>query len=70
MRLSFEEPQREIMVFLHSRRRRRDAGGADLQDLRRRRRAGHVGESLSAGERHSRHRLQDRRRDRNDRRYG
>ena len=44
--------------------RRHLAGGADLQDLRRRCRPGHDREPLPAGARHPRHRLQDRRRDR------
>ena len=45
------------------------AGGAHLQDLRRRRGAGDVGEPLPAGPRHSRHRLQDRRRHRHASRH-
>ena len=44
--------------------RRHRAGGADLQDLRRRRHPGHDREPLPAGPRHPRHRLQDRRRHR------
>ena len=47
-------------------RRRHGAGGAHLQDLRRRRRPGHVGEPVPPGTRHPRHRLQDRRRHRHE----
>ena len=49
--------------------RRHGAGGADLQDLWRRRHPGHDREPLSAGARHPRHRLQDRRRDRHEARH-
>src|SRR6266478_4587902 len=42
------------------------AGGAYLQDLRRRCRPGHVGKPLPVGPRHPRHRLQDGRRHRHE----
>ena len=42
------------------------AGGADIQDLRRRRRGGHDGEPVPPRSGHPRHRVQDRRRDRDE----
>jgi hypothetical protein len=47
-------------------RRRHGAGGAHLQDLRHRRRAGDEREPLSAGARHPRHRVPHRRHDRRE----
>ena len=49
--------------------RRHGTGGPHLQDLWRRCRPGHDREPLSAGARHPRHRLQDRRRDRHEARH-
>ena len=50
-------------------RRRHGAGGADIQDLRGRRRGGHDGEPVPPGSGHPRHRVQDRRRDRDEARH-
>ena len=49
--------------------RRHGTRGSHLQDLRRRCRPGHDREPVSAGARHPRHRLQDRRRDRHEARH-
>ena len=59
----------EIMVFLHSHGVGTAPRGAHLQDLRRRRGSGHVGEPVPIGARNPRHRLQDRRCDRNAARH-
>jgi hypothetical protein len=57
---------REIMVFLHSHGVGTARAVRILQDLRRRRHPGDDGESVSVGARHSRHRVQDRRRHRHE----
>ena len=55
---------REIMIFLHSHGVSTSRVRADLQDLRRRRHPGPLGEPLSPGPRRARDRLQDGRRHR------
>ena len=50
-------------------RRRHGAGGADIQDLRRRCRGGHDGEPVPPRPRHPRHRFRDRRRHRDEARH-
>ena len=55
---------RDIMVFLHGHGVSTSSGGAHFQDLRSRRHRRHDGGSLPARTRHPRHRLPERRRDR------
>ena len=57
---------REIMLFLAQQRRRHVAGGAHLQDLRRRCHPAHFGEPVPLGPRHPRHRLPHGRPDRSE----